>query len=168
MGDGSLERPHFTLSNCPQTFHNIVCALLAYVYIYPPSAPATSKKKHPNKKNLCQVTPIGSLPSTIQLRLWFTMSKTSVSQSGNSSVAPPVSPPLDLMPDEWDDSSLICPRRNARCVQLRECHCPRKVHKCWRFCQTVVVDVSSDKDCRWRHLFACVECKALQSLDFMC
>jgi len=41
-------------------------------------------------------------------------------------------------------------------------------HQCWRFEQTVVCEIKRGKPTRWRHLFACVECKRLQSLDFMC
>jgi len=41
-------------------------------------------------------------------------------------------------------------------------------HQCWRFEQTVVCEIKRGKPTRWRHLFACVECKRLQSLEFMC
>lgn len=53
-------------------------------------------------------------------------------------------------------------------AHLLELGFPKVRHHCWRFEQTVVCEVRTGKPVRWRHLFACVECKRLQSLNFMC
>lgn len=70
-------------------------------------------------------------------------------QSGNSNPATPVS-------DE-----------DCYAAELLEHGYPLRRHKCWRFEQCVVVDLCGGKQ-RWRHLFACVECKRLQSLQSFC
>jgi len=45
---------------------------------------------------------------------------------------------------------------------------PLKRHKCWKFAATSVLDLAADdsRPC-WRVLFACVDCKALQSIAFV-
>lgn len=40
-------------------------------------------------------------------------------------------------------------------------------HKCWRFVQTQVCDLQGDEP-KWQHLFACAECRKLQSLHAFC
>lgn len=95
------------------------------------------------------------------------MSSTSDSQSGNLNEAIPVSVEDCLPPDEAEFQA------HVERMHLLEVGCqlgafPLKRHKCWRFEQTVVCDVVDGKPLRWRHLFACVECKRLQSLNFLC
>lgn len=116
----------------------------------PPLQEAGAPPRGSTPGNQCLPQPTGASPSTTQRTISASTRNMSDSQSGSSKPQPPRGESVPVLVDGQP---------------------PVVRHRCWRFQETVVGDlVNADGKhvVKWRHLFACVECKKLQSLQFFC